>query len=548
MIGDSNTKVDIAEQAAGMGGFPGVMMHAMAMQEHMGDLAKPGKFAMFNNFRYQQTMLKGGFYDDAMFGGRVGKALGRNKFRIFDGGMEATGLEARSFAFGSRFGTPTARGLKKLAKAAEGGHGVYPMSAGFRANYLNPIHWFSGRMHSTTVFGAGSHANYYAPVGGGFLSTTGNQVINAGRAVKRFATGGKLFDKSAAREAENYFNGGVIGRLGAITRATRIAERGGNLAKYDMNLARVMAMNNPASMTSFRAYSGGEFGRILPRNLNAGVTLGPGETFVPKIAGLAGIEGAAPVTMGMRRYATVEGMTGKYSKAFTQNILTSGGGEEMRTMMGSAGMKEFGIGSIQMTDQFERLARPLAQTIEGGGAFSDFLASKGIARPFVSMEGAATAASAEAAEGFVAREAGLMATELVEKGFIKTLGVRGAIKTVGAVGAEAGVKAGARIGLAVGGEAMLAAIPGVNLLFAADMAYNLAKLAGYGIKAGINFSKQGLKSMTGTMNNGIMGNGYKDNEVAATSRARGVMAIQNSRMNARSLLGSEATMMHAHFG
>jgi hypothetical protein len=54
--------------------------------------------------------------------------------------------------------------------------------------------------------------------------------------------------------------------------------------------------------------------------------------------------------------------------------------------------------------------------------------------------------------------------------------------------------------------------------------------------------------MQGTMNNDVFGNGYKDNEVAATSRARGVMAIQNSRLNARSLLGSEGAMMHAHFG
>jgi hypothetical protein len=46
----------------------------------------------------------------------------------------------------------------------------------------------------------------------------------------------------------------------------------------------------------------------------------------------------------------------------------------------------------------------------------------------------------------------------------------------------------------------------------------------------------------------MFGTGFKDNEVAATSRARGVMAIQNSRLNARSLLGSEASMMAAHFG
>jgi hypothetical protein len=54
--------------------------------------------------------------------------------------------------------------------------------------------------------------------------------------------------------------------------------------------------------------------------------------------------------------------------------------------------------------------------------------------------------------------------------------------------------------------------------------------------------------MQGSMNKPLFGAGFKDNEVAATSRSRGVMAIQNSRLNARSSLGSEGAMMAAHFG
>lgn len=65
---------------------------------------------------------------------------------------------------------------------------------------------------------------------------------------------------------------------------------------------------------------------------------------------------------------------------------------------------------------------------------------------------------------------------------------------------------------------------------------------------GINFAKEAFISMQGTINKPLFGTGYVDNEVAASSRARGVMAIQNSRLNARSLLGSEASMMAAHFG
>lgn len=533
-----------AQESAAVGGFSGAMTHAMSM------LPTPGQMAGFNNFRYQQTMLKGGFYDDKLTSrGKFGTAIGRDKFRIYKGtgSMDPTDLSNRSFALGSKFGKETKRGKKMLAKAAEGSHGTPGMAAGFRANYANPLHYFSGRMHSTSVFGAGAHSNFYAPLQGGFLSSTGNAIVNGSRALSRRASGGTL-RKPVGEAPGNYFNGGMIGRLGAISRSEKMSAR--KLTKMDRNLARVMVQNN-ASLSSvvksksIAARLGADTGHLIGMG---------GSTPAERIAvgramantgqagayrSLMGMEGAAPLTNGVRRYATTEGMTGSYTKSFTQSILTSGGGSEMRTMMGTAGMKEFGTGVIQMSEKFERLARPLAQTIEGSSSFTSLLGRKGIFAGQLGGMGMGIP---------VGHEAGLMATELVEKGFLKTLGVRGSAEAVGQVGKTVGAKAAARVGLAIGGEALLAAIPGVNLVFAADLAYNLAKLAGVGVKAGINFGKDGMKSMTGTMNNGLFGNGYKDNEVAATSRARGVSAIQNSRLNARSLLGSEGAMMHAHFG
>lgn len=82
----------------------------------------------------------------------------------------------------------------------------------------------------------------------------------------------------------------------------------------------------------------------------------------------------------------------------------------------------------------------------------------------------------------------------------------------------------------------------------ATLAYDIGKGVGNMMMGGVNFAKDALKSMQGTINKPIFGAGFKDNEVAATSRARGVMAIQNSRLNARSMLGSEGGMMAAHFG
>lgn len=59
---------------------------------------------------------------------------------------------------------------------------------------------------------------------------------------------------------------------------------------------------------------------------------------------------------------------------------------------------------------------------------------------------------------------------------------------------------------------------------------------------------EGAQSVKGSIDKPIMGMGYRDNMVAATSRQRGVQAIANSRLNMRSVLGSEASAIHAVWG
>lgn len=408
------------------------------------------------------------------------------------------------------------------------------MGRGFRTNY-NPFNMMRGRFSDLSVFGAGHGANFYAPNQGGFLSGIGN-----------------IGSKDNPR-----FSGGVIGRLGAISKMERLADKGSaraaaRLGKFDMNLARVMAMNNPQALvapgyartlatTTSSSLPAGMRGTAASRLAAARATIAtPAGARAAIEAGhmsslglsLTGASGAAAVTNGMRRVALVEGTRGTYSKRFMQNILTSGGGAEMRTMGAVGRTVGFGVENIAMNETAEKLIRPLAGALEKNPALMNRAVGRGIT-------GSTHLASSLAPE-IVSARTGLAATQIVDQGIIKSLGVRGA--------AQAARVGGARVGLAVAGEAALAAIPGVNLIFAADMAFQLAKLAGLGVKAGINLAKDGLKSMQGTMNNDVFGNGYKDNEVAATSRARGVMAIQNSRMNARSLLGSEGAMMAAHFG
>lgn len=521
MIGSAENRVQMAEGAMAEVGMPQSMQTMMSAVETTSPLLNPILLAGFSSYRYQQTLINGG-YKDSRFMSSIRPGSRRAGLRSFaKGSLTPTDLNSSSF-FGGRniFGQTTRRGQKFLDRAAGGTKPTYGMGRGFRTNY-NPFNMMRGRYSNLSVFGAGPGANFYAPNSGGILSSIGN-----------------IGSKDNPR-----FSGGVIGRLGALSKMERYADKGGSraakkLAKFDMNLARVMGMNNPGLVddamrsTVQLARGSGPIGRsgatATQRLADARIAQSQGQLGTMRsLAASGGVAiGTGPtsaVTTGMRRAGAVEGVRGRYSKSFMKGILTTGGGVEMRTL-GSAGRTvSFGVGSIAMNETAERVISPLTNAIQNNSTFRMRAANAvGKAVPMTEL-GAAR-----------------IATQISDQGIIKTMGVRGA--------AQAAKAGGARVGLAVAGEVALKALPGVNLIFAADMAFQLAKLAGLGVKAGINFAKDGIKSMEGTMNNGVFGNGYKDNEVAATSRARGVMAIQNSRLNARSLLGSEGAMMHAHFG
>jgi hypothetical protein len=131
-----------------------------------------------------------------------------------------------------------------------------------------------------------------------------------------------------------------------------------------------------------------------------------------------------------------------------------------------------------------------------------------------------------------------MATRALEGSVLKTLGKGNAARLLG-------TSAGAKV---LGARAAAMAIPGLQFVAAASFVYDLGKMAGEVVKSGINLARDANKSLQGSINKPMFGMGYRDTEAAATSRSRGVMAIQNSRLNARSVLGSEAGMMASHFG
>jgi hypothetical protein len=338
-----------------------------------------------------------------------------------------------------------------------------------------------------------------APNAGGGLASLGNMLTRT------------------SKDSTPAFSGGIIGRMGAITKLERRAAKNASsraVLRGDLNLARIARMNGKGLMANVTRTGMLVDSAVGYAASNISVTATP-------LAGLVGKAAAGEaLTVGERRYMTTMGVNATKSRSFMNALLTSGGGAEMRTAMGTAGMKTIGTSSIQMTESFFKVANPLTSAFEKSGALRSRAAGAGIRMSAIS--------------GYEA-----MAVETVEKGILKTLGSKGALTAV--------KHGGARVGLAVAGEAALAAVPGLNLIFAADMAYQLAKLGGLAVKAGINFGKDGMKSMQGNMNSGMFGS-YKDDEVRATSRARGVAAIQNSRLNARSLLGSEGAMMASHFG
>lgn len=125
-------------------------------------------------------------------------------------------------------------------------------------------------------------------------------------------------------------------------------------------------------------------------------------------------------------------------------------------------------------------------------------------------------------------------------------------KTVGKMAGKAFAKGEVKVAAKLGGRylgAQFAKASGpLNIIGTASMLYDVGKMSAVGVVSAGNFAKEAVKSMQGSMRAPMFGMGYRDNEIAATSRSRGVMAIQNSRLNARSALGSEAGMMAAHFG
>ena len=194
------------------------------------------------------------------------------------------------------------------------------------------------------------------------------------------------------------------------------------------------------------------------------------------------------------------------------------------------------------TQAYKTIADDILSVIPGAPGSATAASSVAVNTNMATGTGAKKFLTADVTEAVIGKKAGLMAgQEMLEQGLLKTYGVRGAAQIARYGGKEGAKLVGARVGVA--------ALNFANPILTAAAVYDISKMAATAvIGGGARFARDAMKSMQGSINKPAFGMGYVDNEVAATSRARGVAAIQNSRLNARSALGSEAGMMASHFG
>lgn len=456
----------------------GEMPLAFRMMEHFPSLSASLGFA---NMRGSNTLLRGGFMDDRRRG--PGKLGGFQR-----GALTPTNPTANAY-----YGSKARRA--RLAQSAGSTNAKMVFGKGARVNHITARPRALSRYSSLTAFNASQNTPFYSPFQ--MMSKVGDYF---GKRSQGFLSAVYGSGTTAAPE-ENMFQRGTLSMITAGRKAdlfeakakfnpdgTAANRAGRRTIKAQEQVRRLSLMNNPNFATN-RTFSGGQFGRVLPRSLNAGMVLPAGQTL--NIA--SGFDNA---------------LAGGQRTGLTGNLMAS-------------------AGSSQASRFVQGYFRGALGFAEAGGLQDDALRG---ARQAVSHLDTAIQKIGLQGPGYGQRA--------LSQGVFKTLGMQNTLKA-------AATKQGA---MALGARTAAMAIPGLNVLATASLVYDLGKMGGEIVKSGINLAKDAAKSMKGSIDKPIFGMGYKDNEIAATSRARGVMAIQNSRLNARSMLGSEGAMMAAHFG
>jgi hypothetical protein len=431
----------------------------------------------------------------------------------------------------------------RLAGAAGTADGKMSIGKGSRVNHLTARPRALSRFNSLAMYNAAENTAHYSPF----------QVLakaSGGRAVKNEAFRKAVYGADATVDSlkgEQVFQRGMISMITAGRRTDVLERKAANgsgraarkLATAQTQVGRLANMNNPFSVvkgstnyttsvvrgsTNYAATS-----TLSPRRLQAlqnmaNLGTGPEAARAAEVLARSTTQTAVSSNISYARNAVSTNVSYKGLGASGVESALAGGNKVGLTgnLMASAGANQ---GSRFVQGYF----RGALGHMNAGGLTDDALRG---AQRAVGHLGAALG------EQGLKRSGVAVAEKALEQGVFKTLGLKRTMQA-------AGTKQGAMV---LGARTAAMAIPGLNLIATASLVYDLGKMGGELVKSGVNLARDAVKSMKGSIDKPMFGMGYKDNEVAATSRSRGVMAIQNSRLNARSMLGSEGSMMAAHFG
>ena len=537
---------------------------AMRMVENLPGIATS---IGFSSARGSNTIMRGGHMDYKYAkGSRMA-----NKFRVMDQDGVLSARNKANFVGGGKIAGGRGilgRRAQRLATQAASTGGVGSLlganptqKAGFfrgaRLNNFTARPKALGRLHSLSTMGQGG---MYTPFGAsGFLGNT--------KMGRKFAqsTG------STAAAGESAFGPGLLSFVSAGRKADllerRAAGKGGRAARarkkldvLDRNIRSLAAMNNPGLMAE-KTLPG-----VLRHDLTTQLRVPAGQRVVMNGRVYTGgqfLPGGAAMLQGNTKTGQLHMRKGKSLDYNGKTYHGTRAGPSTRRGFKGAGNfvpraarfkdvnVQFGQNISILDDGLKSGSRGnlIASSMSGEAtryAAGYFRGAQGYARKG-GLEGKALSgaekAVAQMAESLgqkqIAGKVGLEAAHhVLEQGAFKTLGSKGVMEALG-------TKSGAKV---LGARAAALAIPGLNVIATAALVYDLGKMAGEVVKSGINLAKDAGKSLQGDIYKPSFGMGYKDTEAAATSRSRGVMAIQNSRLNARSMLGSEGAMMAAHYG
>ena len=470
--------------------------------------AMPGasQMAALNAGRYSNTMFKGGYLDTASGATGIRQSIGRRTGAFVGGNMgKASNISQKAQAMTMTNANPL--GFTRFDSVAR----LTGMSG--KAAPYNPFQNVAGLVDwamKPDFIRKRAAARY----GDDVINNTADNAIYTGGVFGRIKTADKAMNYEKAVTKADDLRASLGGRTATrsqqrvLNRGTKAADR---LTKLDDSIVKLGKLTNANFATEAaeavgRAAMGGAAG---PVNVAGILKTGAADSAI-----------ASNISAIGRTRAIYETIPGELSKSIFghYNIMNNGTyanfadtavGKRTATSFTNA-MQKYKVGAAGKVDDLAHITKSLSAGYGGVGGYADDAADV--------LKGGVKS---------IRSTSGLLAKEAFKAGDKAT-----AIKMGGQYASTYGK---------VAGKAFSAA-------GYATLVYDIGKGVGNMMMGGVNFAKDAMKSMQGTLNKPIFGAGFKDNEVAATSRARGVMAIQNSRLNARSMLGSEGGMMAAHFG